>query len=77
MAKVDDYLYEQECCLCHAWLSTDHENKRAWMDLAESFTLLLLIDKIEGYGALIGRYDLDGPYVRSVATKRSNNNSAS
>ena len=65
MAKADDYLFEQECCLCCASLSSDQENKRAWIDLAESFALLLLIDKIEGDGVLIGRNDLDGPYARS------------
>jgi hypothetical protein len=47
MAKADDYLFEQECCLCCASLASDQENKRAWIDLAESYALLLLIEKIE------------------------------
>ena len=55
MAKADDYLYERECCLCHARLSSDQEIKHAWIDLAESYTLLLLVDKIESDGARIGR----------------------
>ena len=51
--SADDYLYAIERCKCHAELIPDMEAKRMWLQLAESYQLLLIADKLKDEGALI------------------------
>ena len=53
MATTDDYLYAIEVCRCHVESTQDDEVKRMWLLIAESYQLLLIVDKIQAAGALI------------------------
>jgi len=51
--KIDKYLMAHDRCMWCAELSSDAFAKNAWLKLAESYRLLIVIDDLERRGALI------------------------
>ena len=55
MAKSDEHRSAQERCRINAELAPNGEVRQAWLNLVDSYNLLLFIDKELDTKALIGR----------------------
>jgi hypothetical protein len=53
MAMANNYLSSQERCKNLAKRSANDDIRQAWLNLAESYEVLLMFEKIELCGALI------------------------
>ena len=53
MATANEYLYSQQRCKAQAERSSSDAVRQAWLNLAESYAVLLMLEKIEPCGPLI------------------------
>lgn len=55
MATAEEYRLAQEKCLSCAKHVPDEHLRRTWLELADSYQILLMLDKeLAGFGPLIG-----------------------